>query len=190
MAQQAAQKRPRSWPHSRPRNRQHSKPPHGRLNLLHNRPRKSSRASGQRNRPHRKPRNGPRKRLRSKASGSRRPDRFSMPPAPNPAPASVPFYPPQPQSFDYPGYTPSQASRPAPSQPQYARRHTKRVKCRPRFPWGATRCAETGSRPAWLSAERRARHAQPARVHRLRYSRFLKTRCRDRATAWPRAGSH
>ncbi len=84
--------------------------------------------------------------------------RFSAPhaqasPAP-PVPSSRPFYPPQPQAFDYPGYTPSSAPRPAPGPPQYAPVYDEgRAPSSPA--WGQPDSRETGSRPAWLSAEHR-----------------------------------
>jgi cellulose synthase operon protein YhjQ len=91
-----------------------------------------------------------------------RPDRFSVGPAqsPTPAPAAAPYYPPQPQQFDYPGYAPQQAYQPAPSQPQYAPVREEST-MQSRFPWAPPDPRENGGRPAWLTQERGDIASQP-----------------------------
>ena len=86
-----------------------------------------------------------------------RPDRFSAPPVSNPAPQAAPYYPPPPQTFDYPGYAQPQAHRPAPSpfpgQPQYApMREESRIP--PQNPWAQPAPREPVGRPAWLTSDR------------------------------------
>ncbi len=91
-----------------------------------------------------------------------RPDRFSAPPAQSPTPPARPYYPPQPQPFDYPGNTAPNASRPSPSQQQHAPVYEE-SHMPPRIPWSIPDPQETGGRPEWLSQERhRDFPSQPA----------------------------
>jgi cellulose synthase operon protein YhjQ len=88
------------------------------------------------------------------------PDRFSAFSAANPAPPAAPRDRP-PRQSDYPGYAPSQASRPAPGQPHYAPTREESY-VPPRLPWTLSNPQETAGRPAWLTQDRGDIPSQPA----------------------------
>jgi cellulose synthase operon protein YhjQ len=84
-----------------------------------------------------------------------RPDRFPASVFSTPA---APYSPPQPQNFDYTGYSRPDTYRSNPGQPKYAPALYPQTReenpMPPRTSWAPPETQEAGGRPAWLSTDR------------------------------------